>query len=562
MTQSTGQPRRQPLPLPPLSTTKPQADTYLEGDDDDDIFDETQVKPNGMPPLGSKLGMKIPPLSNPKGNIDDDDSALDLDLDISADLDFMDDDTNSENTQITNPALGKSTKTNVTQTTPMKMGMPPRNLTNPDKINATGINTNNTTIPRGANLGQMPPLGANNRMGTKPMAMPGETGVGRSPGGRPPGSQMPGQSYQIPKSQVGQGRAAGQPSLEELIKIAYEKGFSDVHLGVGELPRMRDRGEIMILDEYPEIDLNTFMSWIREILSEEEIQRFKKELEFDGATQYDFARIRINIFDTLRGPALVLRLIPLKILTLEQLRLPQVFKDISNSHKGLVLVTGPTGSGKSTTLADMVDYINNEHAKHIITIEDPIEFVHKSRKALIKQREVGQHTHLFDNALKASLREDPDIILVGEMRDKSTVNTALKAAQTGHLVMGTLHTNSAVKTLERILTLYTAEEQPAMRMAISESLVAIIAQGLCRTTDGKRAAYHDILVNTETVKDYIKDGKYDEITSLMDDGEYDGMITMNKSLFNLYQEGRITEEIALEQSPTRNEMAMMLRGRI
>ncbi|HBL10120.1 MAG TPA: type IV pili twitching motility protein PilT, partial [Cyanobacteria bacterium UBA11162] len=199
---------------------------------------------------------------------------------------------------------------------------------------------------------------------------------------------------------------------------------------------------------------------------------------------------------------------------------------------------------------------------HIITIEDPIEFVHKSRKALIKQREVGMHTLKFDNALKAALREDPDLILVGEMRDKETVNTALKAAQTGHLVMGTLHTNSAVKTLERILNLYDADEQHAMRVALAESLVAIIAQGLCRTTDGKRAAFHDILINTETVKDYVRKAQYDEILELMANNEFDGMITMNKSLFNLYQEGRITEETALEMSPTQNEMAMMLRGRI
>ncbi|CCQ70788.1 MULTISPECIES: type IV pilus twitching motility protein PilT [Crocosphaera] len=357
------------------------------------------------------------------------------------------------------------------------------------------------------------------------------------------------------------GRSPGQPTLNELIHHAFEEGFSDVHLGVGEKPRMRDRGEMTIL-EYPEIDENTFMSWLREILKEEEIQRFKKELEFDGATQYDFARVRINIFDTLRGNAMVLRLIPLKILTMEQLRLPMVFKDISDSHKGLILVTGPTGSGKSTTMAAMVDYINKEHPKHIITIEDPVEFVHQSRRSLIKQREVGMHTHKFDNALKAALREDPDIILVGEMRDKETVNTALKAAQTGHLVMGTLHTNSAVKTIERILSLYTAEEREAMRVAMAESLVAVISQGLCRTTDGKRAAYHDILVNTETVKDYIIRGQNDEIHELMKDGEFDGMITTNQALFNLYQEGRITEETALELSPTPNEIAMMLRGRI
>lgn len=356
-------------------------------------------------------------------------------------------------------------------------------------------------------------------------------------------------------------RGAGQPSLNELVVKAHELGCSDVHVGVGEKPRLRDRGE-MIITEYPVTDHDTFYSWLYEILKEDEIQRFKDNLDFDGATQYEFARVRINIFDSLHGPALVLRLIPLKILTMEQLRLPPVFRDISDAHKGLVLVTGPTGSGKSTTMAAMIDYINKEHAKNIITIEDPIEFVHQSRKSLIKHREVGQHTLKFDNALKAALREDPDLILVGEMRDKETVNTALKAAQTGHLVMGTLHTNSAVKTIERILNLYSAEEQDAMRIALAESLVAIIAQGLCRTTDGKRAAYHDILVNTETMKDYIKEGKYEEMTQLMDQGEFDGMITMNKALFNLYQEGRITEEIALERSPTPNEMAMMLRGRV
>ncbi|MDJ0900973.1 MAG: type IV pilus twitching motility protein PilT [Xenococcus sp. MO_188.B8] len=356
-------------------------------------------------------------------------------------------------------------------------------------------------------------------------------------------------------------RSAGQPSLEYIIRNAYEAGYSDIHLGVGEVPRMRDRGE-MALTDYPKTDRKTFMSWVHEVLSEEEVHTFETKLEYDGATQYDFARVRINIFDTLNGPALVMRLIPLKILTLDQLNLPPVFRDISDYHKGLILVTGPTGSGKSTTMAAMVDYINTEHAKHIITIEDPIEFVHQSRRSLIKQREVGINTLKFDNALKAALREDPDIILVGEMRDRETVNTALKAAQTGHLVMGTLHTNSAIKTIERILTLYSAEEQDAMRVAISESLVSVISQGLCRTTDGKRAAYHDILVNTETMKDYIKGSKYEEMHNLMEQGEYDGMITTNQSLFELYEDGRISEETALECSPAPNEMAMMLRGRI
>ncbi|GCA93619.1 type IV pilus twitching motility protein PilT [Microcystis aeruginosa] len=377
---------------------------------------------------------------------------------------------------------------------------------------------------------------------------------------RPPQNRAPSQAAS-PQTPPRPGRAPNQPTLEHLIRMAFDRGYSDVHLGVGEQPRMRDRGEMIILN-YPEIDINTFYSWLREILGEEEILRFKKDLEFDGATQYEFARVRINIFESLRGPGMVLRLIPMKILTVEQLGLPAVFRNVCDVHKGLILITGPTGSGKSTTLAAMIDYINKEHPKHIITIEDPIEFVHQSRRSLIKQREVGIHTHEFDNALKASLREDPDIILVGEMRDKSTVNTALKAAQTGHLVMGTLHTNSAVKTLERILTLYTAEERESMRVAIAESLVCIISQGLCRTTDSKRTAFHDILVNTETVKDYICSGKNDEIIELMRDGEYDGMITTNQSLFNLYQEGRISDEVALEMSPVPNEMAMMLRGRI
>ncbi len=353
----------------------------------------------------------------------------------------------------------------------------------------------------------------------------------------------------------------GQPRIGDLVQEAFDSGFSDLHVGVGETPRFRNRGEIETTN-YPETDKATFMAWIHDVLTEAEVRTFQENLDFDGATQYDFARVRINLFDSLYGYAMVMRLIPMRIATIEELRLPPVFSDVCHSHKGLILVTGPTGSGKSTTMAAMVDYMNKEMPRHIITIEDPIEFIHKSQRALIKHREVGSNTHKFDNALKAALREDPDVILVGEMRDRETVNTALKAAQTGHLVVGTLHTNSAVKTIERILNLYKPEEQAVMRISLAESLVGIIAQGLCRTTDGKRAAYHDILINTETIKDYIRDGKYDDIGPLMADGEFDGMITMNKSLFALYQEGRITEETALELSPTPNEMAMMLRGKV
>ena len=350
-------------------------------------------------------------------------------------------------------------------------------------------------------------------------------------------------------------------TLEKLIREAFDKGFSDVHLGVGEPPRFRNRGEIE-KTEYPVTEEAVFYSWVSEILKPDEVQQFKQTLDFDGAAQYDFARVRINIFDSLRGPAMVLRLIPVKILTIDQLGLPMVLRDICHYHKGLILVTGPTGSGKSTTLAAMIDYINDEMPRNIITIEDPIEFVHQSRRALIKQREVGLHTLKFGAALRASLREDPDIILVGEMRDQETVNTALKAAQTGHLVLGTLHTNSAVKTVERILNLYEPEQQAPVRVAIAESLVAVVAQGLCRTTDGKRAAFHDIMINTDAIRDYILRGKLDEVEALIPKCTFDGMCTMNQSLYALYEAGRITEETALEMSPKQNEMAQMLRGRI
>ena len=353
----------------------------------------------------------------------------------------------------------------------------------------------------------------------------------------------------------------GSPTLAEIVRHAFDKGYSDVHAGVGEVPRYRNRGEIDATD-WPVTDRATFYSWLREILSEEDIREFEETLDFDAATQYDFARVRINIFDSLHGPAMVLRLIPLKILTMEQLNLPPVFKDVCHYHKGLVLVTGPTGSGKSTTMAAMVDYINKEMPKHIITIEDPIEFVHKSQKALIKHREVGIHTRKFDNALKAALREDPDLILVGEMRDKETVNTALKAAQTGHLVMGTLHTNSAVKTIERILQLFEPEQQEPIRISLAESMVAVISQGLCRTTDGKRAAFHDILINTDAIKDFIRRGEIEEIEQIIPRCTFDGMCTMNQSLYKLYEAGRITEEVALEMSPKPNEMAQSLRGRV
>lgn len=379
--------------------------------------------------------------------------------------------------------------------------------------------------------------------------------------GQPPPARAAGHRAAAPPPLPASAAIGGGPTLEKIIREAFDKGYSDIHVGVGEIPRYRNRGEITTTD-YPKTTTEAFDSWLTEILTPEQILEFKESLDFDGAAQYDFSRVRINIFESLNGPAIVMRLIPVEILTMQQLNLPPVIRDMCHYHKGLILVTGPTGSGKSTTMAAMIDYINKEMPKHIITIEDPVEFVHISRKSLIKQREVGVHTKKFQNALKASLREDPDIILVGEMRDRETIETALKAAQTGHLVFGTLHTNSAVKTVERILGMYEPEQQAPVRVAIAESLIGVVAQGLCRTTDGKRAAFHEILINTDAIKDYILRGQLDEVEAILPNCTFDGMCTMNQSIYALYEAGRITEETALEQSPKQNEMAQMLRGRV
>ena len=349
-------------------------------------------------------------------------------------------------------------------------------------------------------------------------------------------------------------------TLEGIVRIANEKGYSDVHLGVGEEPRYRARGE-MAGTGWPVTDAATFNAWMREMLSPVEIDAFQRDKEYDGSHAFPFVRVRINLMDSLRGPAMVLRLIPQRIATLEDLNLPSVLKELCARPKGMILITGPTGSGKSTTLAAMIDWINRNMSRHILTIEDPVEFVHESRQSLIRHREVGQHTKLFHNALRAALREDPDVILIGEIRDQETLATAIEASQTGHLVFGTLHTNSAVKTVERVLGMYPPSEQDSVRRAVSESLLGVIAQGLLKTTDGKRAAYHDILINTDACKDYIQRGELDEIEEIMKRSAFDGMQTSNQALQHLVEENRVTPEDALAQSLKPNELAQALRGR-
>ena len=354
--------------------------------------------------------------------------------------------------------------------------------------------------------------------------------------------------------------ATSGPTLEDIVRIAHQQGHSDVHLGVGEAPRYRARGEMQTTD-WPISDQASFDRWLREILTPQQVDLFNREKEFDGSHAFPFVRVRINLLDSLRGPAMVLRLIPQTILTLEQLELPLVLTELAARPKGLILVTGPTGSGKSTTLAAMIDWINRHEARHILTIEDPVEFVHESRCSLIRHREVGLHTLRFHNALRAALREDPDVILVGEIRDQETLSTALEAAQTGHLVFGTLHTNSAVKTVERVLGMYQPDQQNSIRRSLAESLLGVIAQGLIRTTDGGRAAFHDILINTDACKDYIQRGDLDEIEEIMQRSGFDGMVTSNQSLQKLVEGGRIEAETAIAVSLRPNELAQALRGR-
>ncbi|WP_438982398.1 type IV pilus twitching motility protein PilT [Vulcanococcus sp.] len=361
---------------------------------------------------------------------------------------------------------------------------------------------------------------------------------------------------------AGAGALGGtQPSsLASIVQLAERSGFSDVHLGVGEEPRYRARGE-MLRTGWPISDAATFHGWLREMLSPAQIDAFQRDKEFDGSHAFPFVRVRINLLDSLRGPAMVLRLIPQQIATLEELNLPPVLKELASRPKGLVLITGPTGSGKSTTLAAMIDWINRNRSCHILTIEDPVEFVHESRQSLIRHREVGQHTRQFHNALRAALREDPDVILIGEIRDGETLATAIEASQTGHLVFGTLHTNSAVKTVERVLGMVPPREQESMRRAVAESLLAVIAQGLLRTTDQQRAAFHDILINTDACKDYIQRGELAEVEEIMARSGFDGMQTANQALLRLVESGRVHADDALAQSLRPNELIQALRGK-
>ena len=350
-------------------------------------------------------------------------------------------------------------------------------------------------------------------------------------------------------------------SLTEIVRLANERGFSDVHLGVGEEPRYRDRGDILRTG-WPATTPERFEAWMGEILDAAAIETFRTQKEYDGSHGFPFVRVRINLLDTMRGPAMVLRLIPWRIPTMEELELPGVLKQLALRPKGMVLFTGPTGSGKTTTMASLLEHINLTMRRHIITIEDPVEYLHQSRLGLIRQREVGRHTREFHRALRSSLREDPDVILIGEIRDQETLTTAMEASQTGHLVLGTLHTNSAIRSVERVLGMYPPQEQESIRRAVAESLLAVISMGLVKTLDGERTGFHEIFINTDACRDYIQRGDIYEIERIMQRSGFDGMQTFNQSLLRLVEQGRISGEEAIGHSLKPSELAQALRGRV
>ncbi len=328
-----------------------------------------------------------------------------------------------------------------------------------------------------------------------------------------------------------------------------DRGASDLHMVIGFPPLIRLHGELVPMD-YNVLTPESNREILYELLSSEQQKYLEKNRDYDMAYEIkDVARFRCNFLYQHRGIGAVFRIIPTDILTLEQLQLPDILKTISMYKRGLVLVTGPTGSGKSTTLAAMIDYINDTRDAHIVTIEDPLEFIHPNKKCLFTQREIGTHAKSFSDALRVASREDPDIILVGEMRDTETISLALTCAELGILVFGTLHTNSASKTVDRIINAFPSEEQEQARTMLSESLKAVVAQQLLRTKDGKgRCAANEILIGSSALSSSIREGKISQINSLIQTGSSIGMQTMDQHLMQLVKEGRISPQAAYEKA--------------
>jgi twitching motility protein PilT len=329
--------------------------------------------------------------------------------------------------------------------------------------------------------------------------------------------------------------------ITQLLAFSVKNKASDLHLSAGLPPMIRVHGDVRRLNVEP-LDHKEVYAMVYDIMNDGQRKRYEEFLEIDFSFEIEgLARFRVNAFNQNRGAGAVFRTIPSTILTLEQLNAPQIFKELAMKPRGMVLVTGPTGSGKSTTLAAMVDYLNENEFGHILTVEDPIEFVHTSKKCLVNQREVGPHTQSFAAALKSALREDPDAILVGEMRDLETIRLAMTAAETGHLVFGTLHTSSAAKTIDRIIDVFPAEEKEMIRAMLSESLQAVIAQTLCKTKDGTgRIAAHEIMIGTSAIRNLIREGKVAQMYSSIQTGNGVGMQTLDQNLTEMVKRNLIT----------------------
>jgi twitching motility protein PilT len=340
--------------------------------------------------------------------------------------------------------------------------------------------------------------------------------------------------------------------IAELLTFSVKNGASDLHLSAGLPPMIRVDGDMRKVN-VPVLDHKTVHGLVYDIMNDKQRKDFEEFLETDFSFEIpDLARFRVNAFNHNRGAGAVFRTIPSEILALEDLGTPPIFKEIADNPRGLVLVTGPTGSGKSTTLAAMIDYINNKAYEHILTIEDPIEFVHQSKKCLVNQREVHRDTLGFNEALRSALREDPDIILVGEMRDLETIRLALTAAETGHLVFGTLHTTSASKTIDRIIDVFPAAEKTMVRSMLSESLRAVIAQTLLKKIGGGRIAAWEIMIGTPAIRNLIREDKVAQMYSSIQTGSSTGMITLDQYLQDLLKRGLISKQDARSKAANKD----------
>jgi twitching motility protein PilT len=328
--------------------------------------------------------------------------------------------------------------------------------------------------------------------------------------------------------------------IAELLAFSHKNKASDLHISAGMPPMIRVDGDMKRIN-LPTLDDETVLKMIFDIMNDQQRKSYEEDLEVDFSFEIpNVARFRVNAFNQDRGPAAVFRTIPSVVLSLDDLNAPQIFRELVSKPRGLVLVTGPTGSGKSTTLAAMVDYINEKQRSHILTVEDPIEFVHTSKKCLINQRELNKNTHSFDNALRSALREDPDVILVGELRDLETIRLAMTAAETGHLVLATLHTTSAPKTVDRIVDVFPGEEKSMVRSMLSESIQAVIAQTLIKKIGGGRVAAHEIMVGTSAIRNLIREDKIAQMYSMIQTGQADGMQTLDQCLEGLVRDRLIT----------------------